>query len=145
MPAWAPLPARATAGTGVDRARLEAIVFLESGGFPNAIAGADPSAAAGLTQIVADTGSSLLGMHIDLVRSRALNKQILAAGAAGHQAAVRRLEAQRARVDDRFDPARALAATVRYLNLAQTRFGRSDLGLESYHMGIGNLASVLSA
>jgi hypothetical protein len=143
--AWAPLIQRATAGSGVDPARLEAIVFLESGGFPNAIAGADPSAAAGLTQIVADTGTSLLGMHVDLVRSRALTKQILAAGANGNQTAVTQLEAQRARVDDRFDPAKALAATVRYLNLAQTRFGRGDLALESYHMGIGNLASVLSA
>jgi len=48
-------------------------------------------------------------------------------------------------VDQRFDPPKALAATVRYLQLAQRRFGRADLAVESYHMGIGNLAGVLAA
>jgi hypothetical protein len=32
---------------------------------------------------------------------------------------------------------------VRYLQLAQRRFGRPDLAIESYHMGIGNLQHVL--
>jgi hypothetical protein len=140
-----PLIQRAVAGTSVDPATLEAIVFLESAGDPNAVVGPDISSAAGLTQILADTGSSLLGMHIDLGASRALTKRILAAQGAGNQAAVTRLEAARARADDRFDPAKALAATVRYLEQAQARFGRGDLALESYHMGIGNLANVLSA
>jgi hypothetical protein len=47
-------------------------------------------------------------------------------------------------VDDRFDPRLALAATVRYLQIAQQRFGRGDLAVVSYHMGIGNLQQVLS-
>jgi hypothetical protein len=55
------------------------------------------------------------------------------------------MERARARVDERFDPAKALRATVRYLQLAQQRFGRQDLANESYHMGIGNLAEVLDA
>src|SRR5205807_7274143 len=38
-----------------------------------------------------------------------------------------------------------LAATVRYLRFAEARFGRLDLAVESYHMGIGNLAGVLAA
>jgi hypothetical protein len=153
----------ATAGTGVDPGTLEGIVFLESAGDPNVIAGSDPANAAGLTQIVAETGQSLLGMHIDLARSRRLTAQIdqaLAAGttaqaagdAAGNRAQaardaarVLRLQRARARVDQRFDPASALAATVRYLELAQRRFGRADLAVESYHMGIGNLGDVLAA
>jgi Transglycosylase SLT domain len=133
----------ATVGTGVDPNVLEGIVFLESAGNPNAIAGRDPIAAAGLTQILAQTGQALLGMHVDLRQSRALTARIDAAYAAGDGSAVARLQASRARVDDRFDPRKALAATVRYLKLAQARFGRFDLAVESYHMGIGNLQQVL--
>jgi hypothetical protein len=132
-----------TAGTGVDPSVLEGIVFLESAGNPNAIAGRDPVAAAGLTQILAQTGQALLGMHIDLRQSRALTAKIDTAYTAGDGSAVARLQASRAKVDDRFDPRKALAATVRYLKLAQARFGRFDLAVESYHMGIGNLQQVL--
>src|SRR5258706_10113902 len=46
----------ATAGTGVAPATVEGIVFLESGGGPNVLGGSDASAAAGLTQILAQTG-----------------------------------------------------------------------------------------
>src|SRR5947209_14943504 len=132
-----------TAGTGVDSNMLEGIVFLESAGNANAIAGRDPVAAAGLTQILAQTGQALLGMHIDLRQSRSLTARIDAAYAAGDGSAVARLQARRAKVDDRFDPRKALAATVRYLKLAQARFDRADLAIESYHMGIGNLQQVL--
>src|SRR5437763_1069653 len=51
----------------------------------------------------------------------------------------------RERVGERFDPAKALAATGRYLALARRRLGRQDLAFVSYHMGIGNLESVLRA
>jgi hypothetical protein len=136
---------RATTGTGVDSNTVQGIVLLESAGDPNAIAGTDPANAAGLTQIVAETGQSLLGMHIDLVRSRQLTAQINKAYAVGDSARAASLRRARARIDDRFDPAKALAATVRYLQLAKRRFGRADLAVESYHMGIGNLGNVLSA
>ena len=134
---------RATAGTRVDPNMLEALVFLESAGRPDVIAGPDPAAAAGLTQILAETGQALLGMHIDLATSRKLTRQIVAASDAGDRARVARLERARAKIDDRFDPGKALAATVRYLELSRRRFGRSDLAIESYHMGIGNLQRVL--
>ena len=134
----------ATAGTNVDPNTLEGIVFLESAGQPNAIAGSDPANAAGLTQILAETGQSLLGMHIDLAASRQLTSQIDRAYALGRSARVAQLQRARAKVDDRFDPAKALAATVRYLRLAQQRFVRADLAVVSYHMGIGNLQNVLA-
>jgi hypothetical protein len=134
----------ATAGTNVDPNTLEGIVFLESAGQPNAIAGSDPVNAAGLTQILAETGQSLLGMHIDLAGSRRLTSQIDRAYALGQSARVAQFQRARAKVDDRFDPAKALAATVRYLRLARQRFGRGDLGVVSYHMGIGNLQNVLA-
>jgi hypothetical protein len=136
---------RVTAGTAIDPRLLEGIVFLESAGEPEVIAGGDPAGAAGLTQIEAATGQSLLGMKIDLPASRRLTGQIDLALSQGHPAKARRLELQRARIDARFDPASALAATVRYLELAQQTFGRQDLAVASYHMGMGNLRSVLSA
>jgi transglycosylase-like protein with SLT domain len=134
---------RAVAGTGIDPNLLEGLVFVESAGRPQIIAGSDPSGAAGLTQILAQTGQSLLGMRVDLARSRALTAAIDRADALGQTSLLSRLLARRARADDRFDPARALAATVRYLRLAEAHFGRQDLAFVSYHMGIGNLTQVL--
>ena len=132
----------ATKGTPIDPNMLEGLVFLESGGEPNVIAGSDPVNAAGLTQILAATGQSLLGMHINLAQSRKLTGEINAAGNTG---TARRLERKRATIDDRFDPPKELAATVRYLEIARRDFGgRTDLAFESYHMGIGNLQHVLS-
>ena len=49
------------------------------------------------------------------------------------------------KLDERFDPDKALAATGRYLKLAMDEFGREDLAVVSYHMGIGNLQQVLGA
>jgi hypothetical protein len=133
----------ATRGTGVDPNVVEAIVFVESAGRPDVIAGPDAADAAGLTQILAETGQSLLGMHIDLTRSRRLTAAIDRAAGNGQDAQVVRLQRQRAKIDDRFNPSKALAATVRYLRIAEQRFGRADLAAESYHMGIGNLQHVL--
>ena len=134
----------ASAGTGINPDLLEAIVFLESAGRPNAIAGSDPADASGLTQILAQTGQALLGMHIDLGRSRKLTAQINTAAALGQEAKVARLERKRAKIDDRFDPRKALAGAVRYLELARRDLGRWDLAVVSYHMGIGNLQNVLA-
>jgi hypothetical protein len=135
----------ASSGTGIDAATLEGIVYLESAGVPDAIAGGDPANAAGLTQIEPQTGTALLGMRVDLAKSRALTRTIDRDAAFGRRALVPRLERARARVDERFDPRKALRATVRYLQLAEQRFGRRDLAIESYHMGIGNLTAVLAA
>ncbi len=141
--AFRPMIDRATAGTNVDPSILEALVFVESAGRPNVIAGNDPADASGLTQILAQTGQSLLGMHINLARSRQLTAKIDQAAFQGRIGLVARLQRQRAADDDRFDPAKALAATVRYLEIARAHFGRADLAVESYHMGIGNLQDVL--
>jgi hypothetical protein len=140
--AYRPLINRAVAGTSLDPNLVEGLVFVESAGRPDAIAGTDPADAAGLTQILAATGQSMLGMHINLARSRKLTAQIDAVenGARGRLGP---LLARRAAADPRFDPSEALAATVRYLETARSQFGREDLAIESYHMGIGNLHQVL--
>ena len=148
------------ADSGADPSLLEAMVLLESAGRPEAVAGGDPAGAAGLAQIVAATGSGLLGMRVDLERSRRLTKKIarneLRAGQATlgkraerqrrrAEARLPRLRERRARVDERFDPDKALAGAGRYLKTARARFGRQDLATESYHMGIANLERVIRA
>jgi hypothetical protein len=138
-----PLINAATAGTGVDPNLVEALVFVESAGRNNVIAGNDAADAAGITQILAATGQSLLGMHVDLARSRQLTARITRAAGNGQPDKMAKLQRQRAKIDDRFNERLALAATVRYLRLSQQRFGRPDLAIESYHMGIGNLQHVL--
>jgi len=52
---------------------------------------------------------------------------------------------ERRRVDERFDPGKALTATARYLQIAKQRLGRTDLAIAAYHMGIGNLQRALGA
>jgi hypothetical protein len=152
---WRPLVDRVARSSGADPELVEALVFLESAGHPEVIAGGrDPENATGLTQIVASTGTGLLGMRIDVAQSRRLTAGIARAerdarrarterarGRAERQAA--RLRAQRRRADERFDPARALEATGRYLSRAQRSFRRQDLAFVSYHMGIGNLGNVI--
>jgi hypothetical protein len=141
---YRPLIDAAVQGTGIDPNLLEGLVFLESAGNPNALAGSDAADAAGLTQILAQTGQSLLHMHIDLAQSRALTSRIDKAFSAGNAGLVARLQRQRAAIDDRFNPNRALAATVQYLELARRDLGgRLDLAIVAYHMGIGNLQHVL--
>ena len=141
---WRPEVEAAARAGATDADLLEAIVFVESAGRPEVIAGDDPEAASGLTQILAETGANLLDMRVDLRRSRSLTKRIARAEARGRDSAARRLRAARRRIDDRFDPAKALAATTRYLAIARERFDRDDLAVASYHMGIGNLERVLA-
>lgn len=138
-----PLIERAAESSGFDADLLEAIVFLESAGRPDVIAGNDVEHAAGLTQILAETATNFLGMDVDVAASRRLTRRIEAARTRGNSQSMARLRAERRRVDARFDPEEALAGTVRYLTEARRRFGRNDLAVVSYHMGIGNLESVL--
>jgi len=135
----------ATAGTGIDADMVEAIVLLESAGRQDVIAGDDPVNAAGLTQIVAGTATDFLGMRVDLEASRRLTRLLDEAMGRGDVAEADRLRSERREVDTRFDPEQALAGTVRYLTQAKNAFGRDDLAVVSYHMGIGNLSNVVRA
>jgi hypothetical protein len=136
---WRPLIDRVARRHRLDPEILEAIVFLESAGRADARASDDLRSAAGLTQILAETGQHPLGMRIDVKTSERLTRGILR----GHR--VRRRKALRRRVDERFDPAKALEATARYLDFAKGRLGRDDLAVVSYHMGVGNLQQALAA
>jgi hypothetical protein len=136
---------RAARGSGFSPATLEAMVFLESTGRVDVIAGSDPAAASGLAQIMAETGRNFLGMRVSLSRSRKLTRRIDRAYAQGKIARAHRLEARRRVVDQRFSPPHALAGMVRYLTKARGYLGRNDLAVASYHMGIGNLQNALGA
>ncbi len=141
---WRPQIESAAAEANVPPDELEALVFLESAGREDAMAG-NTEGAVGLTQILAETGQNLLQMRVDVPRSRRYTRRIRRALLRGRLLEVQRLRAARAKVDQRFDPARALAGTARYLKLAKARFHRDDMAFVSYHMGMGNLESVLRA
>jgi hypothetical protein len=131
--------------SGSDPDLLEAIVFLESAGRSDAVAGPDVASAAGLTQILPGTATDFLGMEVDLEASRRLSSRLRRAQQRRENALARRLSAERRRIDERFDPQKALEGTGRYLRTARERFGREELAVVSYHMGIGNLEQVLRA
>lgn len=130
------------AGVGPDL--LEAIVFLESAGRPDAVADARLDGAVGLTQILAETGRGLLAMRVDPSAARRLTRQIGRAEAKEDPATARRWRARRRQVDERFDPVKSLKATARYLAFARGHLGRSDFAVASYHMGVGNLQQVIA-
>jgi hypothetical protein len=142
---WRPLVESAARSAGVNADTLEGLVFLESAGRPDAVTPAGLEGAVGLTQILAETATNLLGMRVDVAASRKLTKRIARESRRGHRRKVAALERRRMQVDQRFDPRAELAGTARYLALARKRFGREDLAFVSYHMGIGNLENVLRA
>jgi hypothetical protein len=126
-----------------DPDTLEAIVFLESAGRPDVTASDDLTSAVGLTQILAQTATGLLGLKVDVAASKRITARIARSTSFTR---IARLKAQRRRVDERFDPRKALEATTRYLEFAQGQLGgRDDLAIESYHMGVGNLQRALKA
>jgi soluble lytic murein transglycosylase-like protein len=127
---------------GIDADMLEAVIFLESAGRPEAMAGPTPEAASGLAQIIPSTATDLLGMSVDLPASVALTERIAKTRT---RRDAERLRAQRAAVDERFDPEAAIDGAASYLEIAGERFGADDLAVVSYHMGIGNLENVLRA
>ena len=141
---WRPQVGAAALEAGVEPDMLEALVFLESAGREDAMAG-DLEGAVGLTQILAETGQNLLGMEVDLERSARLGRRIDRALRRGNPAGAEALREQRRAVDERFDATTALAGTARYLRIARAELGREDLAFVSYHMGIGNLQDVLAA
>ncbi|MDQ3092082.1 MAG: hypothetical protein M3R46_10580, partial [Actinomycetota bacterium] len=140
---WRPLIERAAAEADIAPEILEGMVFLESAGRGNAVAGDDLSGAVGLTQILAETGQNLLDMEIDVERSEELTADIAEAFDDDDPERADRLRARRQVVDQRFDPEQALAATARYIRFARGELGRDDLSVVSYHMGVGNLTDVL--
>jgi hypothetical protein len=139
---WRPEVEAAARRHGVDPDTLEAVIFLESAGRRDVMAGPTPEAASGLAQIIPSTAIDLLGMAVDLPASVALTHRI-ARATSSQQAA--RLRKQRAQIDERFVPEAAIEGAATYLEIAEERFGEPGLAVASYHMGIGNLENVVRA
>ena len=139
--AYRPLIEAEARRSDLDPDMLEALVFLESAGRPDAVAGKDLESAAGLTQIIAGTGAGLLDMKVDVEQSTRLTRAIRRAARRGDARRVRRLEARRRRVDERFDPRKALAGTGRYLRFARERLGPRGPGLRRLPHGRGEPAA----
>jgi hypothetical protein len=154
---WRPLIEAAAADHGVDADTLEAVVLLESAGRADAMAAPTPDGAVGLTQILPSTATDLLGMKVNLASSVALTKQINVAATTEDKAKTKKkdeaaialkripqLKAQRKAIDQRYQPRAAIEGAARYLEIAGERFGDPQLAVVSYHMGIGNLETVIS-
>ena len=140
---YRPLVEAAAEAGDVEPDTLEALVLLESAGRPDAAADPQLEGAVGLTQILAETGRNLLEMTVDPAGARRIGRSLRRAARTGDSALMARLRERRRAIDERFDPPKALAATVRYLVLAREELGRTDLAVVSYHMGIGNLRNAL--
>ncbi|MBW3607242.1 MAG: hypothetical protein KY463_02615 [Actinobacteria bacterium] len=140
---YRPLVEAAAHAGEVEPDTLEALVMLESAGRPDAAADPQLEGAAGLTQILAETGRNLLDMKVDPAGARRIGRSLRRAERKGDDELIERLRERRRRIDERFDPPKALAATVRYLVIAREELGRDDLAVQSYHMGIGNLQNAL--
>jgi len=142
---YRPLVDAAAEAADIEPDTLEALVLLESAGRPDAAADPQLEGAVGLTQILAETGRNLLKMKVDPAAARRIGRSLRRAAAAGDTELIGRLRARRRAVDERFDPPKALAGAARYLRFARGELGRADLAVVSYHMGVGNLQSALSA
>jgi Transglycosylase SLT domain/Family of unknown function (DUF5715) len=133
---WRRLVVRATRGSGFSPNLVEALVYVESGGRPEAVSGSS----AGLTQLPAWTARRYLHLHVNAGRSRRLTRQI--ANARSYVRA-RQLQRWRVRYDQRYSAAASIAGTVRFLKLARKQFGRTDLAVAAYQMGLGNVRNVV--
>jgi uncharacterized protein DUF5715/transglycosylase-like protein with SLT domain len=139
--AWRPSILRAVRGSGIGPNLLEALVLVESSGYADAVS---PWGAAGLTQLSPAAARSL-HLRVNLARSHALTTRIARADARGAIVTARQLRRWRARYDQRFSPARSLRATVAYLERARTIFGRDDLAVAAYHVGIPTMRATVAS
>jgi hypothetical protein len=118
---------------------LGGVVLLESGGKQFAYSTAD---CAGPGQFSVATGKQY-GLEIDIAESRRLRRKMRSLPS---DSPVRFLvKAKLMKVDERFDPQKAIPATGRYLVWLRNRYGGDlETAIAGYHMGPGNLDGVWS-
>jgi hypothetical protein len=128
---WHSLVVRSARAAGIDASMLEGIVFVESSGRADVTNGT----AVGLTQLHPSVARRL-GLHVDARQANRLTRRI---AHAWNPKTVKQLKHWRARYDERYAPAKAIAATAAYLATARQTLGRDDLAVEAYHTGINAL------
>jgi soluble lytic murein transglycosylase-like protein len=138
---WRPEIVRAARRSGIGPNLLEAMVFVESSGYGDAISA---HGAAGLTQL-SPRAARRLGLRVNSARSRALTNRIARADSRGAFVTARQLRRWRLRYDQRFSASQSLRATVGYLRRARHALGRDDLAVQAYHVGIGSVSSAVRA
>ena len=136
-----PLVEAAAATAGIEPDTLEAIVLLESAGRPDAAADPRSRARSG-SRRSSPRPAATCWMTVDPAAARRIGRSLRRAARKGDDALIERLRARRRRVDERFDPPKALAATGA-LPADRRRGSAATLAVASYHMGIGNLQSAL--
>jgi hypothetical protein len=135
---WRPEIARSARRSGFGPNLLEALVFVESSGYADAIS---PWGRVGLTQLSRGTGN----LRVNVRRSSALTNRIARAESRGAFVTARQLRRWRSRYDQRFSPEKSLRATVAYLEHARRALGREDLAIAAYHLGIARLRAASAA
>jgi hypothetical protein len=128
---WHSLIARSARAAGIDASLLEGIVFVESSGRADVTNGS----AVGLTQLHRSVARRL-GLRVDARHANRLTHRITHAW---NPKTVKQLKHWRARYDERYAPAKAIAATAAYLATARQTLGRDDLAIQAYHTGINAL------
>jgi hypothetical protein len=128
---WHPLVVRSARAAGVAPSLLEGVVYVESSGRADVTNGT----AVGLTQLRRSVARRL-GLHVDARRAARLTRRI---AHAWNPRTLKQLKRWRARYDERYAPAKAIAATAAYLATARQTLGRDDLAIQAYHTGINAL------
>jgi hypothetical protein len=138
----------------VSKQTLAALVFVESGGRADLTVEPQSSAGrAGLGGLKPDIAREL-GLAVDLAASSELTARI--AEQVGHQAEAEskaeaalfapgliRMRERRRRVDERFDVVASLDATAERLRDGLDAFGREDLAVAAYRIGVPGLWRLL--
>jgi hypothetical protein len=91
-------------------------------------------------KIIRRVGRKRFTRSIRIDRSRSINNQL-----AQHRQMVARVENELPSTDQRMIPELSLEAMVKYLTSAQKMYGRTDLAIQSYHSGSGNMGKIINA
>ena len=113
---WRPQVEAAARQARMPADLVEGLVYLESAGRPDAMAGYIEGAV-GLTQILAETGQHLLGMHVDVARSARLTQRIAGQSCAAAGTSSRAWRRGGAPSTSASTPPRRWPAPARYLDL----------------------------
>jgi len=131
---------RAAAGSsGFPAAMIEAIIYLESGGDPNAESPAGPK---GIMQI-AETTAQDMGLKVvratryKITRTRVPIKSKSKSAKPRYKTVTIKEPYTVTVRDDRLVPARAIPAAAQYLASLERKFGGQDWAIFAYHCGTG--------
>ena len=128
--------------SGMPKALLESIAYLESFGDPAAQSPAGPR---GIMQISVPTAHDM-GLAVVVATRYRITKQRVAVTTAGHtrfKTVTRRTPYTAMVRDDRLIPERAIPAAAMYLANLERKFGGRDWAIFAYHCGVGCVSEMI--